>query len=112
MKNLQRQANHRDILSEFVEHSQNSLRMPIIKRKSEQYTLMDNVHRRDGLHSEFVEPSRNSLKAVSVSKSQVQAADHVDRQSVPLTGYEHFPQEMQTYPVTVQPTNPDNNSAC
>ena len=78
--------------------------------------LTDNCQARGGLHSEFIEPSRNSLKAMSVGKSRVQATDHVDLQQVPLTGYEQFPQEMQAYPVsrepvTVQPTNHDNNSA-
>ena len=51
-----------------------------------------------------------------MGKSRVQAADRVNPQQVPLTGYEHFPQEMQTNPVSrepvnVQPTAPANNSA-
>ena len=46
----------------------------------------------------------------------MQAVNRVDLQQVPLTGYEHFPQEMQTYPVSrkpiiMQPSAPDNNSA-
>ena len=50
-----------------------------------------------------------------MGKSRVQATDHVNLQQVPLIGYEQFPQEMQTYPVsrepvTVQPANHDNNS--
>ena len=50
-----------------------------------------------------------------MGRSRVQAADRVKPQQVPLTGYEHFPQEMQTYLVsrelvTVQLTVPNNNS--
>ena len=50
-----------------------------------------------------------------MGRSRVQPADRVDPQ-VPLMGYEHFPQEVQTYPVsrepvTIQLTAPDNNSA-
>ena len=48
---------------------------------------------------------------MNVGKSRVEAADRVDPQSVPLTRYKHFPQEVQAYPVTVQLTVPDNNSA-
>ena len=55
-------------------------------------------------------------KAMSMGKSRVQATDCVDLQQVLLIGYKQFPQEMQAYPVsrepvTVQPTNHDNNSA-
>ena len=48
----------------------------------------------------------------------MQAADCVDPQQVPLTGYKDFHQELQTYPISrepvrVQPTIPNdtNNSA-
>ena len=79
---------------------------------------MDNLqgqrHKR-GFHSKFVE---HSLGTLNIGKSRVQAADHVDLQQVPLTGYKDFQQELQTYhvsrePVTVQPTVPNNmnNSA-
>ena len=52
---------------------------------------------------------------MSMGKSRIQATDHVNLQQVQLTGYEQFPQEIQTYPVsrepvTVQPTSHDNNS--
>ena len=52
---------------------------------------------------------------MSMGKSRIPVTDHVNLQQVPLTGYEQFPQEMQTYPVsrepvTVQPTSHDNNS--
>ena len=45
----------------------------------------------------------------------MQAADHVDPQQVPLTGYEDFHQELQMYPVSreslmVQPTVPNNTN--
>ena len=45
----------------------------------------------------------------------MQAADRVDPQQVPLTGYEDFQQELQTYPVSrgpvmVQPTAPNNTN--
>ena len=51
-----------------------------------------------------------------MGKSRIEATDHVNLQQVQLTGYEQFPQEVQTYPVsrepvTVQPTSHDNNSA-
>ena len=47
-------------------------------------------------------------------KSRIQATDRVNLQQVQLTGYEQFPQEIQTYPVsrepvTVQQTSHDNN---
>ena len=58
------------------------------------------------------------LGTLKVGKSQVQAAERVNMQQVPLTGYEDFWQELQTYPmsrepVMVQPTasNNTNNSA-
>ena len=43
-------------------------------------------------------------------------ASHVDPQQVPLTGYEQYPQEVQTYPVAreavnVQPMPTNDNSA-
>ena len=110
---LQRQ--DRGFHSESMEHSRNSLRPPATREKEGDYMLTDNCQARGGLHSEFIEPSRISLKAMSVGKSRVQATDRVELQQVPLTGYEQFPQEMQAYPVsrepvTVQPTNHDNNS--
>ena len=53
---------------------------------------------------------------MSLGKSRIQATDRVNLQQVLLTGYEQFPQEMQTYPVSrepvmVQPASHDNNSA-
>ena len=68
-----------------------------------------------GFHSEFIELSWHSLTTLNVGKSRVQAADCVDLQQVPLTGYENFHQEFQMYPVsreplTVQPTAPNNTN--
>ena len=47
---------------------------------------------------------------MNVGKSRVEAADCIDPQSVPLTGYKHFLQKVQVYPVTVQPTVPEISS--
>ena len=46
----------------------------------------------------------------------MQATDQINTQQIPLTGYENFRQELQTYPVprdpmTVQPTGVDNVSS-
>ena len=85
-------------------------------RKGDGLALMESIqgHKR-GLHSEFAEPSRHSLGTLKIGRSRVQAADHVDPQQVPLTGYEHFRQELQTYPVsrepvTIQLTAPNNSA--
>ena len=69
-----------------------------------------------GIHSEFVEHSQQSLGALNFGKSRVQAADQMSTRHIPLTGYENFHQELQTYPVsrdpmTVQPTGVDNVSS-
>ena len=73
-----------------------------------------NVNR--GIHSKFIEYSQQSLGAMNVAKSRVQAADQMNTRHIPLTGYENFRQELQTYPVsrnpmTVQPTGVDNVSS-
>ena len=85
--------------------------------KSDGLAPMENIqgHKR-GFHSEFVDPSWHLLVTLNVGKSRVQAADRVTSHQVPLTRYEDFWQELQTYPVsrepvTVQPMVPDNNSA-
>ena len=113
---FQKQNNHRGIHSKFIEHSRNSLRIPTATRKVDNATPTENFQRQDEPCSELLEPSRHSLGTVKVGKSRVQAADHVDPQCVPLTGYKCFPQEMQAYPVNrkpvmVQLTVTDNNSA-
>ena len=53
---------------------------------------------------------------MNVGKSRVQAANRMDPKHVLLTGYEHYHQEIQTYPVNreplnVQPTTANDNSA-
>ena len=72
-----------------------------------------NVNR--GIHSEFIEHSQQSLGALNIEKSRVQATDQMNTRHIPLTGYENFQKEMQTYPVsrdpmTVQLTGVDNVS--
>ena len=68
-----------------------------------------------GIHSNFIEHSQQSLGALNVGKSRVKATDQMNTRHIPLTGYENFCQELQTYPVsrdpvTVQPTGVDNIS--
>ena len=113
-ENLQRQS--REFHSESLEQLQNSLRPLVSAEKGDASVPMINCPAKGRFHSEFVEPSQNSQEAVSIGKSWIQATDFVNLQQVPLTGYEQFPQEIQTYPVsrnpvTVQPTSHDNNSA-
>ena len=100
--------------SDLREDSQNSLRMTPISRKTETIQKESNANR--GIHSEFVEHSQQSLGALNVGKSRVQATDHITTCHIPLTGYENFHQELQTYPVsrgpmTVQPTGVANGSS-
>ena len=69
-----------------------------------------------GIHSKFIEHSQQSLGALNIGKSRVQATDQMNTHHIPLTGYENFRQELQTYPVsrdpmTVQPTGVDNISS-
>ena len=73
-----------------------------------------NVNR--GIHSEFIEHSQQSLGTLNIGRSRVQATDQINTQQIPLTLYENFRQELQTYPVsrdpmTVQPTGVDNVSS-
>ena len=68
-----------------------------------------------GIHSEFTEHSQRSLGMLNIGRSRVQATDWINTQQIPLTGYENFRQELQTYPVLrdptkVQPTGVDNIS--
>ena len=83
-------------------------------RKTEAIQKESNTNR--GIHSEFVEHSQQSLGALNVGKSRVQATDQMTTRHIPLTGYENFHQELQTYPVsrgpmTVQPTGVANGSS-
>ena len=100
--------------SDLREDSQDSLRMMPILRKTEAIQKESNTNR--GIHSEFVEHSQQSLGALNVGKSRVQATDQMSTRHIPLTGYENFRQELQTYPVlrgpmTVQPTGVANGSS-
>ena len=56
------------------------------------------------------------LGTLNIRNSRVQATDQINTQQIPLTGYENFRQELQTYPVSrdpmrVQPTGVDNVSS-
>ena len=93
--------------SELRKDSQNSLQMTSVPRNTGASQKHSNVIR--GIHSEFIEHSQQPLGALNVGRSRVQAADQLTTRHIPLTGYENFRQELQTYPVsrdpmTVQPT--------
>ena len=109
------QNGHNRILhSDLREDSQNSLRMTPVSRKAETIQKERNVNR--GIHSEFTEHSQQSLGTLHIGRSRLQATDQMNTQQIPLTGYENFRQELQTYPVsrdpmTVQPTGMDNVSS-
>ena len=99
--------------SDLREDSQNSLKRTSVLRNTEASQKKSNTNR--GIHSEFVEHSQQPLGALSVGKSRVQATDRLTTGQIPLTGYENFRQELQTYPVsrdpmTVQPTGSGNVS--
>ena len=88
--------------------------MTPISQKTEVIQKERNMNR--GIHSEFTEHSQQSLGTLNVGKSRVQAADQMNTRQIPLTGYENFRQELQTYPVsrdpmTVQPTGLENISS-
>ena len=88
--------------------------MTPVSRKTETVQKERNVNR--GIHSEFIEHSQQSLGTLNIGKSRVQATDQMNTRQIPLTGYENFRQELQTYPVsrdpmTVQPTGVDNISS-
>ena len=100
--------------SDLRKVSQDSLRTTPVSQNTEAIQKESNVNR--GIHSEFVEHSQQSLGALNVGKSRVQATDQMSTRHIPLTGYENFRQELQTYPVsrgpmTVQPTGGDNGSS-
>ena len=88
--------------------------MTPVSQKTKAIQKERNVNR--GIHSEFTEHSQESLGTLNVGKSRVQATDQINTQQIPLTGYENFCQELQTYPVsrdpmTVQPRGVDNISS-
>ena len=100
--------------SDLREDSQNSLKMTSVSRNTEASQKKSNANR--GIHSELIEHSQQSLGALTIGKSRVQAADQLTTRHIPLTGYENFRQELQTYPVsrdpmTVQPTGVGNVSS-
>ena len=100
--------------SDLREDSQNSPRMTPISRKTEVIQKERNVNR--GIHSEFTEHYQQSLGTLNIGKSRVQAADQMNTQQIPLTGYKNFRQELLTYPVSrdpmmVQPTGLENISS-
>ena len=99
--------------SDLREDSHNSPRMISASQNTETLQKTSNTNR--GIHSEFIEHSQQSLGTLNVGKSRVQAADQMNTRHIPLTGYENFRQELQTYPVsrdpmTVQPTGVGNVS--
>ena len=88
--------------------------MTPVSRKTEAIQKERNINR--GIHSKFIEHSQQLLGTLKIGRSRVQATDHIDRQQIPLTGYENFRQELQTYPVlrdpmTVQLTGMGNVSS-
>ena len=110
----QRNINNAALHSDLREHSQNSLKMTPVSERTEATQKESNTNR--GIHSEFIEHSQQSLGALNVGKSRVQAMDQMNTRHIPLTGYENFRQELQTYPVsrdpmTVQLTGVDNVSS-
>ena len=99
--------------SNLQEDSQNSLKMTSVSRNTEDSQKKSTSNR--GIHSEFIEQSQKSLGALNVGKSRVQATDQLTTRHIPLTGYENFCQDLQTYPMsrdpkTVQPTGMGNIS--
>ena len=110
---VQRQGNAA-LHSDLREDSQNSLRMTPVSGRNDAVQKERNMNR--GIHSEFLEHSQQSLGALNIGKSRVQATDQMSTRHIPLTGYENFRQELQTYPVsrdpmTVQLTGVDNVSS-
>ena len=87
--------------SDLREDSQNLLRMTSVSCNTEALQKTSNANR--GIHSEFIEHSQQSLGTLNVGKSRVQAADQMNTRHIPLTGYENFRQELQTYPVSRDP---------
>ena len=111
---VQQNGHNRDLHSELREDSRNLLRMMPVSREIETLQKERNVNR--GIHSEFTEHSQQLLGTLKIGRSRVQATDQINTQQIPLTGYENFRQELQTYPVvrdpmTVQPTGVDNVSS-
>ena len=107
----QRNGNNIALHSDLREDSHNSLKMTPVSRNTEGIQKERNANR--GIHSKFTEHSQQSLGTLNVGKSRVQVMDQINTRQIPLTGYENFRQELQTYPVardpmTVQVTGVDN----
>ena len=94
---VQQNGHNRELHSNLREDSRNSLRTTQVSRKAETIQKERNLNR--GIHSEFIEHSQQSLGTLNIGRSRVQAADQINTQQVPLSGYENFRQELQTYPV-------------
>ena len=99
--------------SEFPEQLQKLLKEPVQERSD--YPQHNKDHP-SGTHNKFRETSQHSLGTLNIGRSRVKAANCMDPQQVPLTGYEQCPHEIQTYPVArepvnVQPMTTNNNSA-
>ena len=110
----QQNGHNRDFHSNLQEDLRNSLKMTPVSRKTETIQKERNGNR--GIHSKFTEHSQQSLGTLNIGRSRVQATDQINTQQIPLTGYENFRQELQTYPVardpmTVRPTGVDNISS-
>ena len=75
--------------------------MTSVSRTTEDSQKKSNSNR--GIHSEFIEQSQQSLGALNIGKSMVQATDQLSTRHIPLTGYENFRQDLQTYPVSRDP---------
>ena len=94
---VQQNGHNRELHSDLQEDSWNSLRTTPVSRKAETIQKERNVNR--GIHSEFIEHSQQSLGTLNIGRSRMQATDQMNTQQIPLTGYENFRQELQTYPV-------------
>ena len=90
------------------------MRRAPVSRKTETIQRERNINR--GIHNKFTEHSQQSLGTLNIERLRVQATDQINTHQIPLTGYENFHQDLQTYPVsrepmTVQPTGADNVSS-
>ena len=111
-----RNAQLQGVEREFKEHSQNTWIIQQTAEAERKQASQKTSNANRGIHSEFIEHSQKSPGALNVGNSRVQAADQMTTQHIPLTGYENFLQELQTYPVlrdpmTVQPTGVGNVSS-
>ena len=73
------------------------LMMTPVLRQAETIQKERKINR--GIHSKFIEHSQQSLGTLNIGRSRVQVTDQMNTKQIPLTGYENFHQELQTYPV-------------